>query len=217
MEKINLEGVTIVSVACVRVSETLKAIKKSISGINFAEVKLLTSQDVECEYIEIIKIPELDYEGYNKFIVYELYKYIDTDFVLIVQDDGYVINPHLWQDKFLNYDYIGAVWDSPKDSFSCRDPFGNIVRVGNGGFSLRSKKLIRLPSELGLPWKSYYGYYNEDGFFCAHNRHIFENHGCKWSPIEVAKYFSQEADLPEVNDVEPFGFHGRWSKYFTTN
>jgi hypothetical protein len=210
---LDLKDVTIVSVACVRVESTLKAIKHSMSGINFYDAKLITSQSFNDKDVKYVSIPELDYENYNKFIVFDLFKHIDTPYALIVQDDGYVINPNSWRDEFYQYDYIGAPWMVPNDDFSCRDPFGNLIRVGNGGFSFRSHKLLSMPTELNMEWKSYFGYYNEDGFFSVHNRHIFEQYGCKYSPLEVAKYFSHEAELPEMQGIIPFGFHGKWSKY----
>lgn len=216
---IDLKNVTIVSVACLRVPETIKAIHKSMCGINFGASKLLTSEDFTDDIIEIIKIDRLDYENYNRFVVFELYKYIDTDYALIVQDDGYVINPEMWRDEFFNYDYIGAPWmlPPPNDSISFRDPFGNIMRVGNGGFSFRTKKLLEMPTKLNLEWRSYYGYFNEDGFFTCHNRHLIEAQGCVYAPIDVAKYFSHEAEIPEIQGITPFGFHGKWSKYNVNN
>lgn len=213
---INLKNVTLVAVACIRVNETMNAIRKSMSGIEFGDVKLITSENVYADDIKIINIPYLDYENYNKFIVYELHKYVDTDFVLIVQDDGYVINPNMWRDEFFRYDYIGAPWalPNPDDTIGYRDVYGNIVRVGNGGFSFRSKKLLEIPTKLNLEWRAYYGYFNEDGFFTCHNRHLIEKEGCVYAPIDVAKYFSHESDIPEVQGIVPFGFHGKWSKYY---
>lgn len=211
---IELKNITLVSVACVRVKETIDALLKSCSDIKFGSVKLFTHEDVDNSNFEVVKIENLDYEKYNKFIVYELHKYLDTDYVLIVQDDGYVINTEKWSDEFLKYDYIGAPWPLPSDSFSFRDIYGNIVRVGNGGFSLRTKKLLSLPTQLKIEWRSYYGFYNEDGFFTCHNRHLFESQGCQYAPIDVAKHFSQESDIPEVQGIIPFGFHGKWSKYY---
>jgi len=209
---IALNNITIVAVACVRVSETLQAMRKSMSGINFFKAKLFTNEEIIDDKIEIIKIDNLDYEKYNKFIVYELHKHIDTEYCLIVQDDGYVINPDKWSDDFL-CDYIGAPWSLPQDDFSSRDPFGNIIRVGNGGFSLRSKKLLSLPTELNMEWKPYFGYYNEDGFFSVHNRHIFEQNGCRYGTLEIASRFSFEQEMPENKEIIPFGFHGKWCKF----
>ena len=149
----------------------------------------------------------MDYEEYSRFIVYDLHKHIDTEFALIIQHDGFVTSPDKWNDTFMNYDYIGAPWPLPTDGFSYRDAFGNLIRVGNGGFSLRSKKLLSLPTKLNLEWKSYFGFFNEDGFFTCHNRHLFENEGCVFAPLEVAKYFSHENKIPEIEGITPFGFH----------
>lgn len=213
---VKLDNVTLVSVTSVNVERTIKALRYSMRGASFNEVKLFTDVDVKCDDINIVKIDTLDYINYSKFIVYELHKHIDTDFVLIIQDDGFIVNPDKWQDEFLKYDYIGAPFPVPpiNDNISYRDPFGNLCRVGNGGFSLRSKKLLELPTKLNLEWKSYFGYYNEDGFFAVHNKHIFENHGCIYPPINVAAEFSIEYNLPENTNIIPFGFHGKHNKHF---
>lgn len=205
--KINLPNVTLVSITSVKIQETIKSIEKSCEGIEFGDVKLLTNENVKSDLFKTIKIPKIDYDGYSKFVVYDLHKYIETEFALIVQHDGFVTSPDKWDPSFLNYDYIGAPFPLPEDEFSYRDPFGNIIRVGNGGFSLRSKKLLELPTELNLEWKSYFGYYNEDGFFVCHNRHIFEKAGCVFAPLDVAKYFSHESRIPEIENIVPFGFH----------
>jgi hypothetical protein len=210
---INLENVTLIAVACVRVERTLKALKYSKKNINFKSVKLLTNEEIDDDEIEIIKINNLDYEQYNKFIVYDLYKHIDTTHALIIQDDGFVVNPEKWDNVFLNYDYIGAPWPLPNDSFSYRDPFGNIIRVGNGGFSLRSKKILSLAENLNLEWKSYFGFYNEDGFFTCHNRNLYEENGCKFAPVKIASLFSHEIQIPETQGIIPFGFHGKNNIY----
>ena len=205
--KIDLPKITLVAVACIRVQETIKAIEKSCSGVNFGAVKLITNEEVSGDFFETVRIQKLDYEQYNRFIVFDLHKHIETEFALIVQDDGFVTGPYQWRNEFLDYDYIGAPWPLPTDDFSYRDPFGNLIRVGNGGFSLRSKKLLSLPTELGLEWRSYFGYFNEDGFFTCHNRHLFEKEGCVFAPLEVAKYFSHERQIPETEGIVPFGFH----------
>jgi hypothetical protein len=221
MELSNITLVSICGISDVKnVSNTFRAILYSMRGLKFGDVKFITSYKgedltIECDKygIKHIKIDELDYEGYNRFVVYDLKNYVDTDYVIIIQDDGYIINPHLWNDKFFEYDYIGAPWPMPQDNFSYRDAFNNLVRVGNGGFSFRSKKLLSLPSELNLEWKPFFGFYNEDGFFTCHNRHFFEAEGCKYAPVEVAVHFSFESEIPENKGIIPFGFHGKWSKY----
>lgn len=214
---LSLNNVTLVSVTSVNVERTIRALEFSTKEINFGNVILLTDKDVSSSNLKTIKIETLDYIGYSKFIVYNLHKYINTDFALIIQDDGFVINPNKWDDVFLNYDYIGAPFPIPptNDNISYRDPFGKLIRVGNGGFSLRSKKLLSLASELKLEWKSYFGYHNEDGFFAVHNRHIYEENGCVFAPLDVAKNFSHEKETLETIGIIPFGFHGKNNKNYS--
>lgn len=209
-----LNNVTIVGVAGTKALETLKAIKYSSREIEFGAYKLITPEDLRDDKVEVIKCEPLNYEQYNHFIVYRLHEYIDTEYVLLVQNDGYVVNPDQWSDEFLEYDYIGAPWPLPQDDFSFRDSEGNIQRVGNGGFTLRSKKILSLAKELHLEWKPYYGFYHEDGFFSCHNRKTYEEHGCKFAPIEVASRFSHETAIEENYGKIPFGFHGRNHYYY---
>jgi len=213
---LELKNVTLVSMSSVSLDLTIKAIEKSCSNIKYGAVKLISHEKptnlpdfIEFCYIE--RINSIDEYSYN--MIYNLGKYIETEFALIVQADGYVVNSESWSDSFLEYDYIGAPFTLPEDSFSYRDIFGNIFRVGNGGFSLRSKKLIDLPNNLNLEWKSFHGFYNEDGFICAMYRNIYEENGCKFAPLEVAKYFSHENTIPEIYGIIPFGFHGKNSKW----
>jgi hypothetical protein len=213
---INLDNVTLVSVTSVNLDRTIRALKYSCKNIIFNDVILLTDKDVSTDNINVIKIEELDYIGYSKFIVYELHKYIKTDFALIIQEDGFVVNANKWDDNFLKYDYIGAPFILPRqdDNISYRDSFGNLIRVGNGGFSLRSKKLLSLPTLLNFEWKSYFGYYNEDGFFAVHNRYILEENGCVYAPVDVAAKFSHERQTSETIGITPFGFHGKDNKNY---
>lgn len=213
-EKLELPNVTLVCVTSVNVQRAIKALQYSVKNIEFKNVLLLTSEECVLDNIDVIKInPILNTDEYSKFIVYELHKYINTEFALIIQEDGFVVNAEQWDGLFLEYDYIGAPWPIPEDDFSFKDSYGNLQRVGNGGFSLRSKKLLRLASELDIEWKSYFGFYNEDGFFCCHNKHIYEANGCKFAPIDVASKFSFETPIPENNGILTFGFHGKNHNY----
>jgi len=212
---VEINDVTIISVTGVKAEESLWAIEHSCKNIKFAAAKLITPQDIKSSNgVEIIKCGPIDYVEYSRFVVYELWKYFDTSHVLLIQSDGFVVNPEEWTNEFLEYDYIGAPWLPPHDDFSYRDEDGNIQNVGNGGFSLRSKKLSELPSKLKLEWKSYSGFHNEDGFFSLHHRKRFEKLGCKYAPVELAWKFSQESNLPELDFTIPFGFHGRNHHYY---
>lgn len=169
-----------------------KAIDKSCEGINFGGVKLIW--DEKCNSIE----------EWNRKVIYELPRNIDTSHALLIHADGYVINPHLWNPDWLNYDYIGAPWPLPQDDYSYRDEDGEIQRVGNS-VSLRSKKLMDLANERFVVFR--YGNNNEDGHICCHNRKWLESQGCKFAPLEVAKHFSKEHEIPENMGLETFAFH----------
>lgn len=168
------------------------AIDRSCEEIEFGGVKLIW--DEKCDSID----------EWNKKIIYDLHKYIDTEFAFLIHADGYVKNPELWQEAFLSYDYIGAPWPLPVDDYSYRTAEGDVIRVGNS-VSLRSKKLMELVAK--REWKSYHGNTNEDGFICVHNRKWLESQGCKFAPLEVAVHFSKEHEIPENVGLETFAFH----------
>lgn len=205
---IELKNVTLVCVACIRTERAINALKYSMKGINFGNVKFFTHEDVKDEIFETVKIDKLSYNDYNKFIVFDLHKYISTDYVLIIQDDGFIVFPESWRDDFLEYDYIGAPWPPKINFFS--DKNGCLVRVGNGGFTLRSKKLLKLASDLNLKWTNV----SEDYYICCYNSHIYKNNGLKFAPVDIAKYFSHEFDTEETKGIQPFGFHSIRQKYY---
>lgn len=217
---ITLDRITLVAMGSTQVDGMLEALKKSCQRINWGAVKLITDAKVDTfdsvvcldedgtysiNKMEVVPTePITSIDEWNKRIIYELPRHITTDFALLIHADGYVVRPDSFQDSFLEYDYTGAPWPLPSDSYSYRDESGEIVRVGNS-VSLRSKKLMDLVST--REWKSYHGNTNEDGFICCHNRKWLESQGCKFAPLEVAVHFGKEHELPEHAGLEPFTFH----------
>ena len=112
-----------------------------------------------------------------------------------MHDDGFILNPHLWNDEFLNYDYIGAPWKEHAKH-----------RVGNGGFCLRSRRLLYLSQFI-----PYYPDAHDDELICITYRKFFEDNGIKYAPLELAMKFALESQIPECDyDLDKcFGFHGR--------
>lgn len=129
------------------------------------------------------------YRDYNKIVACDLNKLIDTDFVLIVQNDGRIMNPATWTDEFFEYDYIGGSWKEPRNLQCISKYYTHDHLVGNGGFSLRSKKLQDLLHE---KYSKYYRGENEDVFICQRWRHELEEDGIKFAPLKVADVFSIE-------------------------
>lgn len=177
-----------------------KALDKSCEKIQFGAVKNI-----------VVSTNNID--EWNRAVVFDLGDYIDTEFALLVHPDGYVVEPDAWRDDFLEYDFIGAPFPLPtknflyEDKVSYRDHNGILHRVGNS-VSIRSKKLLQLPKKIGMEWKPFHGFYNEDGYISVNMRHVFEAHGCKFAPLEVARFFSRESEIPENKNIEKtFCFH----------
>lgn len=211
-----LPQVSLVAVTSVKIYETIKALQYSMQGIDFGEVVLVTHhkplflpKGITCKYTQ--KLTNIDMFNYK--MVYELADYIDTDYMLLVHYDGFVVHPESWRDEFLNYDYIGSPWPLPTSEHTTYyDANGNLCRVGNS-VSLRSKKLLAFPKRAGLEWKpASDGFYNEDIFLCCMNKHLIEAAGMKIAPIEVARFFGHEHPLPETEGIEPFLFHKWWGR-----
>jgi hypothetical protein len=210
-EKIKLSNVTLVAVATRDVEETLEALMFSCREIEFKSIKLFSHFTPYCKYegVDFIRIQKMkNIDEWSRFIIYDLNNYIDSEYILLVHADGFIVNPKSWRNEFLEYDYIGAPWPLPIDNFSYRDINGNIVRVGNS-VSLRSKKILELPTKLNLPWEADHGFYNEDGFLCVKNKHILEKNGIKFATLNIAKFFAHESMIPEIRNIKPFAFH-KW-------
>lgn len=211
--RLKLPDITLVAMTGKRIPEHKKILEKCMEEIEWGKVLLLSSSQREYitwndggkDFFQAVKVEPIDsIDEWNRMIIQELPKHIKTSHALLVHEDGYVINPHLWDDKWLRYDYIGAPWPLPVDEHSYRNEEGELQRVGNS-VSLRSKKLMDLVAT--REWKSYFGNTNEDGFICCHNRKWLEEQGCKFAPLEVAVHFSKEHEIPENVGLETFAFH----------
>lgn len=192
---LKLPQVTLIALTDYKFDEHQRAAEKACEEIEWGDVKIIYDRGINH-----------DVNNWNRKIIYDLHKYVDTDFAFLFHADGYPINPKAWQDRFLDFDYIGAPWPLPNDNYSYRTQGGEVIRVGNS-VGIRSKRILELPSKLNLEWKSYYGNTNEDGFLCVHNRRLLEENGIKFAPLDVAKYFSREFDIPENEGIETFAFH----------
>lgn len=197
--KKKLSNVTLFGLDCVDINRLIQAAEICAKDFEFEQIKLLTS--LESNNSNIVKIvPVNSIEAYNSFMIKKINSYIDTDFALVIQYDGFILNPKAWADDYFKYDYIGAPWYED----------GQFI-VGNGGFSMRSKKLLEIlqkdetiqisPDE------------PEDTFICMEKRDYLESKGIKFAPVDLAKQFSLEANEKDgVRWTNQFGFHGlKWT------
>lgn len=225
----NVDSLTLVSISGLNLRNTLYALWRSQLELKNVRTILITDRKVVntfkfCRVLFLSDYELNSIDAYSYFCVYELYKHIETEFVLIVQADGYIIHGSKWDDEYLKYDYIGAPWNISNDSYI--DPFGKHQRVGNGGFSLRSRKLLELPRHQRVEWDinddNFYKHMgvnlqSEDGIICIHNRHIYEQAGMVFAPLEIALNFSCEQKIPEYDGRITFGFHKtfphKWERF----
>jgi hypothetical protein len=200
---IKLPNVEIISINTHNPEQSVKAIEYSCKEINFASKKIFSDivpSNLSSDMVHI-QIPKfIQREAYSDFTLRELHRYIESDFVLMIHDDGFIINPHLWNPSFLKYDYIGAPWPgSPSDI-----EYG---RVGNGGFCIRSKRLMEATSHLE------YEPLNDDWIIGVTHNKILRDMDIHTAPVTLAMTFSLELPIAECeyNLDNTFGFHSKRS------
>jgi hypothetical protein len=144
--------------------------------------------------------------------IQRLYKRFDTEFVLCIHGDGFPLRRGL--EAFVGpYDYIGAPWGRASWYTNLVFPYPRYC-VGNGGISLRSKRLCEMAASCYrrkyrlLP----YSYALIDDVFYCKVLPRFERTCRKtmaYAPSEVAGRFAFESNLDfYARDGEmPLGFH----------
>ena len=155
---------------------------------------------------EWVEVEPFDRYGHS-VICHKLAPFIDTDYALFIQYDGFPVNPRAWTGEFLDYDYIGAPWPwYPEGS-----------NVGNGGFSLRSKHLMNLCLQMEPQFDGDDSKWLEDGMIGVHYRPWLESKGIKFAPTALASRFSHEH--PFGVKTASFGFHDKANiqTYLTPN
>ena len=132
------------AIACISTKDhakTIRALKSTLKSLKnkrrvntvywFSNEKFPEKIDCNVEWIRINHFQDLQ-KDLNYVTLKLMPHVIKEEYVLIIQSDGYAVNPESWDDKFLDYDYIGAVWTWHPEG----------VQVGNGGFCIRSRKLL---------------------------------------------------------------------------
>lgn len=187
-------AITLVAVDCAYPQLAANALARSARTLPVARTLLLTDRVIEHPGVEVVQIaPIRSRAAYSQFVLKELGGFIATDYALVVQWDGFVVDGSAWADEFWNYDYIGAKWPHESGDF----------RVGNGGFSLRSKRLLEA---LADPLISLNADENEDTAICVRHRDFLETkYGIAFADERVADRFAFDVGRP----VGPtLGFHG---------
>lgn len=202
MSKLQLPEITLICCDGVNAERAKNVIELCKTKADFGAVKLLTHLPVESEHrVEIMPLKSL--VAYSIWCLTEMHKHIDTPFGLVVQRDGWILNPQSWNPDWLNYDYIGPLFVQHDD-------------VGSGGFSMRSKRIMQAAAKRIGDWdgteehaqflqvnkaRSY-----EDGVLAMTMRYDGE-----WNyapPAEAAKFGQGGNKGKKYYEPYPFGFHG---------
>lgn len=193
--RLSLPQITLCAVSSVNVAATIHAMEASLEKVDFGAAKLFTDADIRSDHPDIIVVPIArltSSAAYSDFLLSVLADHIETSHCLVVQWDGYVLDARRWRADFLTYDYIGASWPQFDDGHD----------VGNGGFSLRSRKLMNVCRD-----PAFQPHHLEDVAIGRINRSWLESQGIRFAPTRSADLFSTErsGDLSRS-----FGFHGAW-------
>lgn len=164
---------------------------------------VIVFSDKKVDGYSFVPIKELTIDDYSFFIIKNLWAFIKTEFVLITQYDGMATNSSKWTDDYFNYDYIGAPWPNRFSWIKENE------KVGNGGFSLRSAKLLDITRHPQIIPYNDIRYRNEDAMICqGYSQFLREKYDIKYAPFDLANTFSTEWCNPTG---DTFGFHGVWN------
>lgn len=186
---INLPDVTLVVADTVCHDLTKLAVEDCISKCSFADVLIASDKRISVSGATHIPV-EFSGLACADLFRWTWGQYVRTTHLLIIEWDSWIIDANRWSHFWLDYDYIGAPW-----------PFHSTDRVGNGGFSLRSRDLLNYLIERP---NAFVNRVNEDNTLCREYRNELELNGFVWAPDSVAARFAFERSIP----LPTFGFHG---------
>jgi hypothetical protein len=186
-----LHGVTLVCADCAHPALGARAIAKSLEQCEFERAVLFTDAHAQVPAgVELVTIaPIASSLDYSRFMLKELVRHVDTEFVQVVQWDGYVVRGAAWTDDYRRFDYIGARWWFRPEG---RD-------VGNGGFSLRSRKLLEALQDERVAVSD-----PEDDVICLQHRDRLEARGIRFADSATARQYAFEGEAPTGREL---GFH----------
>jgi hypothetical protein len=206
------------------VDKEVPSLIKSSAALPGSKQLIITNKLIDTDIPQKLVHSTLNYMDIQDFMVYGLGGYIETDYALIVQSDGWVLNADNWRDEFFDYDYIGGATHAALEGnnyymwYSWIGKTTNPWVVQNGGFSLRSKKLLDAPVKYGITKKYQENtmLYNEDIQLCCWMRPDLEKVGLKFAPTELSMYFSFEHLHPvlhkDLDLMKVFGHHSRFRR-----
>lgn len=166
----------------------------------FGEVVVFTDRPAQFIRADrtVVTVPDWPNKmGWSRCFWYDVAPHIGTSHALCVQWDSWIVAPEMWTDEFLEYDYIGAPWW-----------YNDGRNVGNGGFCLRSTKLLRFIRRFRAQFPCITDL--DDDLYCRHYRPVLQGEGFEWAPEPLAQRFAFECVRPDPT-ARHFGFHAAYN------
>lgn len=210
--KLDLSNILLCCIDDVDAARAIKVLNHCNSLCKFSESICLTSKDVETKSnIKIIKTAPIgSVEDYDNFIALNLLDHLkDYSFshIIIVQHDGFILNPNGWSTKFLSFDFLG----SPSDDIGGPPLTEGRVRFMNSGFCLLSKHFLNSLKIL-IDSRKLTNFFPLDGMISGiitsngvNIRSELENLNVVYGTGEIASQFSIEYGKYKGS----FGYHSR--------
>lgn len=187
-------SITLVTQETMYHSLAARALTETLKHIEVAEVLTFSNRPIldGARHVHVDHFPSVN--EYCEFMIKGMQEHVTTDHILFVQWDAMAYNRSMWTDEFLQYDYIGAPWPWESEGSN----------IGNGGFSLRSQRLLDALADPAIQLKGT----NEDQVIGQTSRKYLEQvHGITFPPTALAARFSYELG----QHTPSFGFHGPWN------
>lgn len=196
-QPLHLPEVTLLCVDTAYPDLALYAVARSMERVRFGAAVFITRPDHGLSSfppgLQVITEERIrSVSDYSLFMLRGTLPYVNTSHCLVVQWDGFVLDPSMWSDRFLDFDYIGPVWPHFMRDGHC---------IGTGGFSLRSRRLLTALLDERIA-----AFHPEDVCIGRGNRTQLERqHGIAFADPATAHRFAIEGMY--VNP-SAFGFHG---------
>lgn len=193
---LDLSNVTLVIVATRGHAISRIAVSECLQRANFGDVLIYTNDKervgpFDARYYDVPDWPNKNEAG--RFYYSEAMAKVETPYALLIEWDGGIRDVTKWRSDFFDYDYIGAPWVVSDNN-----------KVGNGGFTLMSKRLgdFICANRAKYPCLT-------DFDVCRRWRQTFEREGgFKWPDASVAADFAWELGPRSPNN---FGYHGTFT------
>lgn len=193
-----INDVTLVTIETMYHDLARRSMEETLKRVPFKHALVFSDQDF-LPGSKHVKIEHGDMLSYCNLLLKGMLEHVETKYVIFQQWDAMVHDGSRWHDFFLLNDYIGAVWPWR--------PHGQ--NVGNGGFSLRSRRLLEAlqAPHIQLDPAGEHGV-QEDNYIGILHRPWLESQGMVFALAPVADKFSIELS---PNASQAMAHHGFWN------